>query len=129
MLDRMDLHIEVPPVDFDELSSHKKEESSAEVRKRVNEARLIQKKRYEGTGVTCNARLTTAMLKKYCEMTDDAKEFLKASFEKLAMSGRAYDRILKVARTIADLDKSEHIAKSHIAQAVRFRNLDRKYWR
>ena len=129
MLDRMDLHIEVPPVDFDELSSHKKEESSAEVRKRVNEARLIQKKRYEGTGVTCNARLTTAMLKKYCEMTDDAKEFLKASFEKLAMSGRAYDRILKVARTIADLDKSENITKSHIAQAVRFRNLDRKYWR
>ena len=129
MLDRMDLHIEVPPVDFDELSSHKKEESSAEVRKRVNEARLIQKKRYEGTGVTCNARLTTAMLKKYCEMTDDAKEFLKASFEKLAMSGRAYDRILKVSRTIADLDKSENITKSHIAQAVRFRNLDRKYWR
>lgn len=129
MLDRMDLHIEVPPVDFDELSSHTKAESSAEIRKRVNEARLIQKQRYEGTGVTCNARLTTAMLKKYCEMTDDAKEFLKASFEKLAMSGRAYDRILKVSRTIADLDKSEHIAKSHIAQAVRFRNLDRKYWR
>ena len=129
MLDRMDLHIEVPPVNFEELSSKEKAESSADIRKRVNRARAIQKKRYEGTSVNCNARLTTPMLKKYCILTNDANAFLKASFEKLSMSGRAYDRILKVARTIADLDESEVITKSHIAQAVRFRSLDRKYWK
>ena len=129
MLDRMDLHIEVPPVNFEELSSKEKAESSADIRKRVNRARAIQKQRYEGTSVNCNARLTTPMLKKYCVLTDDANAFLKDSFEKLSMSGRAYDRILKVARTIADLDESEVITKSHIAQAVRFRSLDRKYWK
>ena len=129
MLDRMDLHIEVPPVNFDELSSQKSGESSAQIRARVNEARKLQKARYEGTGVNCNARLTTAMLKKYCVMEDDARDFLKMSFDRLAMSGRAYDRILKVARTIADLDKSEVIRKTHIAEAVRFRSLDRKYWK
>ena len=116
-------------MNFEELSSKEKAESSADIRKRVNRARAIQKKRYEGTSVNCNARLTTPMLKKYCILTNDANAFLKASFEKLSMSGRAYDRILKVARTIADLDESEVITKSHIAQAVRFRSLDRKYWK
>ena len=128
MLDRMDLHVEVPPVEFDELSSAKPSECSADIRKRVNAAREIQKKRYAGTGVSCNARLTTSMLKEYCVLESDAKDFLKASFERLSMSGRAYDRILKVARTIADLDSSEKIGKTHIAQAVRYRSLDRKYW-
>lgn len=128
MLDRMDLHIEVPPVDFDALNSDVKEESSSAIRDRVNRARLIQQERYKGTGISCNARLTTAMLKEFCVMTDEAAEILKNSFENLGMSARAYDRILKVARTIADLDNSEVINIIHIAQAIQFRSLDRKYW-
>lgn len=128
MLDRMDLHIEVPPVDFEALNSETKEEASFQIRERVNRARQIQQKRYDGTGITCNARLTTAMLKEYCKMTDDASEILKNAFDNLGMSARAYDRILKVARTIADLEGREIIDIVHIAQAIQFRSLDRKYW-
>lgn len=128
MLDRLDLHIEVPPVDYDSLKSKGNEETSEEIRKRVNAARQIQNKRYEGTGITCNARLLPSMLSEFCQMTDDAEALLKASFDRLGMSARAYDRILKVARTIADLSASEKIEMSHIAQAIQFRSLDRKYW-
>ena len=128
MLDRLDLHIEVPPVDYNALKSTSLEETSEKVRNRVNRARQIQNKRYEGTGITCNARLRPNMLSKYCTLTDDAESILKASFDRLGLSGRAYDRILKVARTIADLDESENIESSHIAQAIQFRSLDRKYW-
>lgn len=128
MLDRLDLHVEVPPVDFTALNSNTKEESSAEIRERVNKARKIQVERYKGTGITCNARLTPAMLKKYCIMSEEASKYLALSFERLGMSARAYDRILKVARTIADLDNSEIIEKEHIFSAISFRSLDRKYW-
>ena len=128
MLDRFDLHIEVPPVDFESLNSNHKEETSAEIRTRVNKARDIQNKRYKGTGITCNARLTPALLKKYCVLSDNAASLLKASFDNLGMSARAYDRILKVSRTIADLDNSEIIEIQHISQAIQFRSLDRKYW-
>ncbi|MEE0839248.1 MAG: YifB family Mg chelatase-like AAA ATPase [Acutalibacteraceae bacterium] len=128
MLDRMDLHIEVPPVDFNSLNSEIKEETSAQIRARVNAARKIQTERYKGTGITCNARLTPSMLKEYCVMTEDASEILKSAFDNLGMSARAYDRILKVARTIADLDGKNKIDMLHIAQAIQFRSLDRKYW-
>ena len=128
MLDRLDLHVEVPPVDYAALSSKAQEETSAQIRERVNKARKIQQDRYKGTGITCNARLTSSLLKKYCVLTDDASEYLKLSFERLGMSARAYDRILKVARTVADLDGSEIIEKSHIFTAISFRSLDRKYW-
>jgi len=128
MLDRLDLHIEVPPVDYDSLKSNNLEETSEQVRQRVNRAREIQNKRYEGTGITCNARLRPNMLTKYCVLTDDAEAILKASFDRLGLSGRAYDRILKVSRTIADLAESKNIDASHIAQAIQFRSLDRKYW-
>ncbi len=128
MLDRMDLHIEVPPVDFTSLNSSVKEESSFDILQRVNAARLIQQERYKGTGITCNARLTPALLKKYCVLSENAAQLLKNSFENLGLSARAYDRILKVARTIADLDGDEIIEISHIAQAIQFRSLDRKYW-
>lgn len=129
MLDRIDLHIEVPPVEFNDLNSTDvKEESSAQIRARVNMARKIQIERYKGTGITCNARLTPKLLRQYCILTDDAAELLKSSFDSLGMSARAYDRILKVARTIADLDGSENIELLHIAQAIQFRSLDRKYW-
>lgn len=128
MLDRLDLHIEVPPVDYKSLSSSAPCETSAQIRERVNNARRIQVKRYEGTGITCNARLTPDMLKEYCKTTDDAGDYLRISFDRLGMSARAYDRILKVARTAADLEGSEIIKKSHIFTAISFRSLDRKYW-
>lgn len=128
MLDRIDIHIEVPPVEYVALNSDAKEESSAEIRDRVNKARKIQTERYKGTGITCNARLTPAMLKKYCVMSDEASKYLALSFERLGMSARAYDRILKVARTVADLAGSEIIEKEHIFSAISFRSLDRKYW-
>jgi len=128
MLDRLDIHVEVPPVDFNSLSANTPTESSAEIRERVNMARKIQVERYKGTGVTCNARLTPAMLKKYCVLSDEANEYLRRSFDDLGLSARAYDRILKVARTVADLKGSEIIEKNHIFSAIRFRSLDRKYW-
>ena len=128
LLDRLDLHVEVPPVDYAALSSTEKGETSAEIRIRVNKAREIQNKRYSGTGISCNARLTPSLLKKYCTMTDDASEHLQKSFDVLGLSARAYDRILKVARTVADLDGSEIIEKKHIFTAISFRSLDRKYW-
>ena len=128
MLDRLDLHIEVPPVEFSELRDTVVSETSAQIRERVNRARAIQNARYEGTGITCNARLTPALLKKHCVLSDAAANMLKASFERLGMSARAYDRILKVARTIADLEGSENIEAQHIAEAIQFRSLDRKYW-
>lgn len=128
MLDRIDLHVEVPPVDYNALNSKQKEETSADIRERVNKARKIQQERFKGTGITCNARLTSALIKKYCVLDEDASKYLQLSFDRLGMSARAYDRILKVARTIADLDGSEIIEKTHIFSAISFRSLDRKYW-
>ncbi|HHW45800.1 MAG TPA: YifB family Mg chelatase-like AAA ATPase [Clostridiales bacterium] len=129
LLDRIDLHIEVPPVDFGALHSKSKEETSDVIRRRVNRAREIQTKRYDGTGITCNASLTPAMLKEYCIMTEQASNMLKSAFDHLGLSARAYDRILKVARTIADLDNCDIIDSSHISQCIQFRSLDRKYWK
>ncbi|MGN0494054.1 MAG: YifB family Mg chelatase-like AAA ATPase, partial [Acutalibacteraceae bacterium] len=127
MLDRIDLHVEVPPVNFSELSSSSKEETSAEIRERVNRARRLQTERYKGTPVTCNARLTPAMLKKHCVLDPAAEDYLRLSFDRLGMSARSYDRILKVARTVADLSGSEIIKKEHIFSSISFRTLDRKY--
>ena len=128
MLDRLDLHIEVPPVEYNDLKSDSSEESSQSILARVNQAREIQNQRYKGTGITCNARLLPGMLSKYCVLTDDAEAMLSVSFERLGLSARAYDRILKVSRTIADLEGKDTIEVSHIAQAIQFRSLDRKYW-
>ena len=128
MLDRIDLHVEVPPVEYNDLSSNSKEETSAEIKARVDKARKIQAERYKGEGINSNARLTPALIRKYCILTDDASQYLALSFERLGMSARAYDRILKVARTIADLDGCEIIEKRHIFSAISFRSLDRKYW-
>ena len=128
MLDRIDLHVEVPPVDYNDLNGDKGEETSSEIKARVNKARSIQSERYKGTGITCNAGLTPSLIRKYCILTDDAEKYLALSFERLGMSARAYDRILKVARTIADLDGCEIIEKRHIFSAISFRSLDRKYW-
>ena len=128
LLDRFDIHIEVPPVEFERISSRTKEESSSEMRERVQAARELQNRRFRGTGISCNAKITPELLPQVCEMTDAARDTLKGVFERMGLSARAYDRILKVARTIADMNGAETIDKSHIAQAVQFRSLDRKYW-
>lgn len=128
LLDRLDLHIEVPPVDYKSLSDKMPTETSAQIRERVNRARQIQVERYRGTGITCNAHLTPSLLRKHCVMTDDASAYLSRSFDALGLSARAYDRILKVARTVADLKGNEKIQKDDIGTALRFRSLDRKYW-
>lgn len=128
LLDRLDIHVEVPPVDYDDLSSDIPAESSAEIKKRVNKAREIQNSRFENTDITCNARITAGMLHDVCRIDDKANSLLKNAFEKMGLSARAYDRILKVARTIADLEGSETIKSDHVAEAVQYRSLDRKYW-
>ncbi len=128
LLDRLDLHIEVPPVDYKALSDKAQGESSAQIRERVNRARAIQVERYKGTGITCNAQLTPSLSRKHCVMTDEASAYLSRSFDAMGLSARAYDRILKVARTIADLKGNEIIQKEDIGAALRFRSLDRKYW-
>ena len=128
ILDRIDLHIEVEPVDYEKLSSRNKEETSAEIRKRVNKAREIQCKRFEGTDISCNAKMSPKVTKEFCVLTEEASNLLKLSFDKLGLSARAYDKILRIARTIADLEESESIELSHIAEAIQFRSLDRKYW-
>lgn len=128
ILDRIDLHIEVEPVDYEKLSSKSKEESSAEIRKRVNRAREIQRERFKGTGISCNAKMTPKMTKEYCLLSDEASSLLKMSFERLGLSARAYDKILRIARTAADLDESESIEFVHVAEAIQYRSLDRKYW-
>lgn len=129
LLDRIDIHIEVPPVEYDELSGKAQSgEPSEKIRERVNKARAIQHKRFEGTNITCNARITSSLLRKVCVMSEDAEIVLKKAFEKLNLSARAYDRVLKVARTIADLEASETIESAHILEAVQYRALDKKYW-
>ncbi|HNX64482.1 MAG TPA: YifB family Mg chelatase-like AAA ATPase [Oscillospiraceae bacterium] len=128
MLDRFDLHIEVAPVEFEHISSKEKEESSGIIRERVQAARKIQEERFKDTDISCNAKITSDILHEVCPMTDDAVAMLKVVFDKMGLSARAYDRILKVARTIADMDKQEVITKKHINQAVQYRSLDRKYW-
>ena len=128
LLDRLDLHVEVPHVEFDDLSSDTKAESSATIKARVDAARTIQQARYATLGIAANARLTSAQLRRFCPLTDAAQKILKSAFDRMGLSARAYDRILKVARTIADLDGSEKIDSMHIAEAVQYRSLDRKYW-
>lgn len=128
ILDRIDIHIEVEPVDYDRLSSAQKEESSAAIRERVEQAREIQRRRFEGTDISCNAKMTPRMTRELCVLDEEAKALLKLSFEKLGLSARAYDKILRISRTIADLEGSELICSAHIAQAVQYRSLDRKYW-
>ncbi len=128
LLDRLDLHVEVPPVDYASLASAQLAENSAAIRSRVNAARKLQQQRYNGTGITCNARLTSALLRESCPMTERAENLMHRAFDRLGLSARAYDRILKVARTIADLDGCEVIDGIHVSEAVQHRSLDRKYW-
>lgn len=128
LLDRIDLHIEVKPVLYNKISSEDKEEESKLIRERVNRAKQIQLKRYNGLSIYSNSELNSNLISKFCKIDYKSKEILKKAFENLGLSGRAYGRILKVSRTIADLDEMENIMPYHVAEAIQYRNLDRKYW-
>jgi magnesium chelatase family protein len=128
LLDRIDIHIEVVPVPFEELSKQSKSESSKDVRNRVIQARELQQKRFANTTIHCNAQMDTKTLQTYCVLTAEGSALLKQAMEKLGLSARAYDRIIKVSRTIADLDSSEDIMPIHVAEAIQYRSLDRENW-
>src|SRR5471032_1632024 len=129
LLDRIDLRVEVPQVKFREISGDKTGETSAEIRTRVIAARKIQQKRFaHKPKITCNARLGPKELKEFCALDDATKGLLKMAMTELNFSARAYDRILKVARTIADLASSENILSEHISEAIQYRSLDRQLW-
>ncbi|SHJ05362.1 YifB family Mg chelatase-like AAA ATPase [Lutispora thermophila] len=127
LMDRIDLHIEVKPVKFNDLSSDSRSESSSSIKERVNKARDIQLKRYSNEGIYFNSQLKPKHMSKYCKIGQKEKALLQSAFEKYNMSARAYNRILKVARTIADLDNSDTIKSNHIAEAIQHRTLDKKY--
>lgn len=129
LLDRIDIHIEVTPVKYDKLNSNIEVETSEQIKQRVNSAREIQQNRYKEYGIFSNSELTPKLVEKYCWLSEDCKGILKSAFDKLGLSARAYGRILKVARTIADLDNSENIKIEHLAEAIQYRSLDKKYWR
>lgn len=124
LLDRIDIHIEVPPVDFERLSDSAPAEDSASIRQRVNAARKLQQQRLAGSGVTCNAKMTPSQTREFCSPTPEALALLEIAFRKLGLSARAYDKVLRVARTIADLEGSPVVDKAHVAQAVQYRRLD-----
>jgi magnesium chelatase family protein len=129
LLDRIDIHIEVTPVPFEKLSDDRKGESSVEIRKRVTKARAIQTKRFtESDTVHYNAQMSSKQIRKYCVLDEASKQLLKTAMERLNLSARAYDRILKVARTIADLEGVEDVNGSHISEAIQYRSLDREGW-
>lgn len=129
LLDRIDLHIEVNPVPFEKLSEKSTSEKSESIRQRVIKAREIQSQRFkEFSGIHYNAQLTTKLLNRFCELDETSLQLIKTAMDRLNLSARAYDRILKVARTIADLEASEKIAPQHIAEAIQYRSLDRDQW-
>jgi len=127
LMDRIDLHIEVDSVTYDDLTTTSTEEPSEAIKTRVDEARDVQLQRFESTGIFSNAKMTTQQAKKYCALESDGEKVMRDAFEKLQMSARAYTRILRVARTIADLEKSMDIKKEHILEAVGYRCLDKKF--
>lgn len=129
LLDRIDIHIEVTPVPFEKLSDTRKSESSAAIRERVTHAREIQTRRFEAIeAVNYNAQMSTKLIREFCALDEVSLQLLKTAMERLNLSARAYDRILKVARTIADLENSEKVNASHIAEAIQYRSLDREGW-
>jgi magnesium chelatase family protein len=129
MLDRIDIQIELPSLTYDELADNSQtSERSETVRARVIEAREFARKRMAGDGYTCNATLDSPGIRKYCQADEDAMELLHSAYDTMGLSARGYDRIIRVARTIADIDESEIIRANHIAEAIQYRSLDKKYW-
>jgi magnesium chelatase family protein len=129
LLDRIDIHVDVTPVKYDELSSARQGERSEQVRERVVRAREIQKRRFaRRKGIHKNADMTTQDLRKYCALDADGEKLMKQAMTVMGFSARAFDRILKVARTIADLDDRDAILPQHVSEAIQYRSLDRQYW-
>jgi magnesium chelatase family protein len=129
LLDRIDIHIDVPAVKYKEMAGEATGEPSEKIRLRVEDARAIQRRRFAGRdSVACNARMTPKDIKKHCGLDKESQELLKMAMTELNLSARAYDRILKVSRTIADLDHSEAIQSQHISEAIQYRSLDRQLW-
>ena len=127
LLDRIDLHVEIKQVKYEKLKSENKIETPKQIKERVNYARRIQYIRYKNLNIFSNSQLTPKLIEKYCVLDVETKKILEQAFNKLGLSARAYTRILKVARTIADLDRKQNIEKQHIAEAIQYRSLDRKY--
>jgi magnesium chelatase family protein len=128
LLDRIDMHIEVPRLKDQELVNQPTGEPSSAIRARVERAREVQRLRFSGDGGFCNAHMNARQIKKFCAPKDDVKTLLRAAINQFNLSARAYDRILKLSRTIADLEGVEDISLSHVAEAVQYRSLDRKLW-
>ncbi|WOC52303.1 subunit ChlI of Mg-chelatase family protein [Bergeyella porcorum] len=128
LLDRIDIHIEVQKVEFEQLSDKRKGENSLSIRERVLKARNIQKQRYQDLDISYNAQMGPKEIEQHCELDDTSQNLIKTAMQKLNLSARAYDRILKVARTIADLEASAAIQSHHIAEAIQYRSLDREFW-
>ena len=128
LLDRLDIHVEASPVKYSDLDIREKSESSASIKERVLKAQKVQQERYKNEAFFFNAQLGAAQIEKYCTLGQGERDLLKTAFEKLNLSARAYHRILKVSRTIADLDGEENIGLQHLSEAIQYRSLDRKYW-
>jgi len=127
LLDRIDLYIETPSLEYDELRERPNAEASAVIRARVNLARDSQRRRYQGSGPGCNAHIGSKQLEVYCALSPECESLMRDAFSRLAMTARSYDRILRVARTIADLDKAESIAPQHLAEAIQYRRVSLKH--
>ncbi len=128
LLDRIDIHIELPSIKYKELTDTKDAELSSVIKERVEKARAIQRERFKTEGIFYNAQMNTKLIKKYCVLGDEAKELLKLAMTELALSARAYDKILKVSRTVGDLAGSEQIKTEHLSEAIQYRSLDRDFF-
>ena len=128
LLDRVDIHVDVPALRYKELAGEYAGESSSQVRQRVNEARKIQRERFKGHRIFSNGAMTSRHLKKFCTLDQEGGDVLKMAINELGISARAYDRILKVGRTIADLEGVESVKAPHISEAIQYRTLDRNLW-
>ena len=128
LLDRIDIHVEVPAVQYREIASKESGEPSADIRQRVEQARKIQHERFGKSKASCNARMSSRQIKAHCQLDEASSELLKMAMTELNLSARAYDRILKVSRTIADLEGAESIQPNHISEAIQYRTLDRNLW-
>ena len=122
LLDRIDMYIEVPSVEYEAMRRREQPESSALIRQRVNTAREVQKQRFAGTEVSCNAYMTPAMIGEFCRLDDAGERLMQGAFDRLGLTGRSHDRILRMARTIADLEGSQHIEAPHLAEAIQYRS-------